>query len=166
MRILAFFLCLMVWGCGLPQQSAAQPVVPAPSEGRPQSGLRVEQLVIEVADGERLFDVEIANTEPSRQLGMMWRTNLSRTRGMLFLFENNEPRSFWMENTLISLDLIYIRADGTIARINADAVPRSRALLPSGEPVVAVLEIGGGEAMRQGIEEGQKVRHPFFGTAR
>lgn len=164
-RFVSFLLCLLLIGCGLPQQTSAQPFVPSPEAGQPQSGLKVEQLVIETPDGTRPFDVEIADTEPSRTLGMMWRTSIGRGHGMLFLFDDNAPRAFWMENTLVSLDLIYIRSDGTIARINADAVPRSRALLPSGEPVVAVLEIGGGEARRQGIAAGQKVRHPFFGTA-
>jgi uncharacterized protein len=165
-RIISSLLCLLLIGCGLPQQTSAQPFVPSPEAGQPQSGLKVEPLVIETADGSRAFDVEVADTEPSRTLGMMWRTSIDRSTGMLFLFEDNAPRSFWMENTLVSLDLIYIRADGTIARINADAVPRSRALLPSGGSVVAVLEIGGGESRRLGIAEGQKVLHPFFGTAR
>jgi uncharacterized protein len=166
MRILSLLACLLMLGCGLPQQTNAQPMVPSPSAGVPQTGLRVEQLVIQTPDGDRQFDVEIAETPESREVGMMWRTSIGRTRGMLFLFEDNVERAFWMQNTLISLDLIYIRADGTIARINANAVPRSQALLPSGEPVVAVLEIGGGEALRQGLAEGQRVLHPFFGTAR
>jgi uncharacterized membrane protein (UPF0127 family) len=94
----------------------------------------------------------------------MFRTVLKRSHGMLFPFDAPRPAAFWMKNTLISLDLIFIRADGTIARIAAEAKPESLDLIQSGEPVAAVLEIGAGEAARLGIAEGDRVRAGGLGA--
>ena len=88
----------------------------------------------------------------------MFRTSVAPGAGMLFPMSPPRPASFWMKNTLIPLDLLFIRADGTIARIAANAVPESLALIESGEPVAAVLELAGGEAARQGIAPGDAVR--------
>ena len=132
----------------------------------PQMGLRVEQLSITTPRGKRAFRVEIADTPQSRQTGMMWRTSVSRGTGMLFDFKVSQPVTFWMDNTLASLDIIFIRADGTIANIAANATPLSRALLASQGPVLGVLEIGAGEARRLGITSGQKITHPMFQTRR
>jgi uncharacterized membrane protein (UPF0127 family) len=128
----------------------------------PQAGLRVERLSIETPKGVRNFKVEIADTPGSREIGMMWRMQVPRGTGMLFDFKVAKPATFWMENTLVSLDLIFIRENGTIANIAANAAPLSRALIPSDGPILAVLEIGAGEAMRLGIKPGQKVSHRIF----
>jgi uncharacterized membrane protein (UPF0127 family) len=128
----------------------------------PQAGLRVERLSIETPKGVRSFKVEIADTPKLREIGMMWRMQVPRGTGMLFDFKVAKPATFWMENTLVSLDLIFIRENGTIANIAANAAPLSRALIPSDGPILAVLEIGAGEAMRLGIKPGQKVSHRIF----
>jgi uncharacterized membrane protein (UPF0127 family) len=128
----------------------------------PQTGLRVERLTIATPRGTRVFRVEMADTPASREIGMMWRTSVPRGTGMLFDFKTPQPVYFWMENTLSSLDLIFIRADGTIANVAANATPLSRAVIPSTGPIVGVLEIGAGEARRLGIVAGQKVSHPIF----
>ncbi len=128
----------------------------------PQTGLRIERLSIATPRGPRSFRVEMADTPNSREIGMMWRTNVPRGTGMLFDFKTPQSVYFWMENTLSSLDLLFIRADGTIANIAANAPPLSRAVIPSDGPIVGVLEIGAGEARRLGIVAGQKVTHPMF----
>ena len=128
----------------------------------PQTGLRIERLSIATPRGIRNFRVEMADTPASREIGMMWRTAVPRATGMLFDFKAPQPVYFWMENTLSSLDIIYIRSDGVIANIAANAVPLSRAVIPSEGPIVGVLEIGAGEARRLGIVAGQKVNHPIF----
>jgi uncharacterized protein len=131
----------------------------------PQTGLRVERLTIATPRGLRAFRVEMANTPASREIGMMWRTSVPRGTGMLFDFKVSQPVYFWMENTLSSLDLIFIRADGTIANVAPNATPLSRAVIPSAGPIVGVLEIGAGEARRLGIAAGQKVNHPIFSSS-
>jgi uncharacterized protein len=133
----------------------------APISG-PQTGLRIERLTIATPRGQRAFRVEMADTPKSREIGMMWRTSVPRGTGMLFDFKAPQQVYFWMENTLTSLDIIYIRADGTIANIAANAPPLSRAVIPSSGPIVGVLEIGAGEARRLGITAGQRVSHPMF----
>jgi hypothetical protein len=87
----------------------------------------------------------------------MHRQSLAPDRGMLFPYEPPQNASFWMENTLIPLDLIFIRPDGTIARIADNAVPLSREMIPSLEPVSAVLEIAGGRAAERGTAPGDRV---------
>lgn len=135
---------------------------PANTEAGPQRGLRVEALSVATPRGVRSFLVEIADTPQTREIGMMWRTEVPRGTGMLFDFHTPQPVSFWMKNTMLPLDLIFIRQNGTIARITANAVPFSLAGLPSGEPIRAVLEIGGGEAARLGLAPGQRVTHRIF----
>jgi uncharacterized protein len=138
----------------------------APTPTGPQTGLRVERLTIATPRGARVFQVEMADTAQSREIGMMWRTSVPRGTGMLFDFKSPQQVYFWMENTLSSLDIIYIRADGRIANIAANAPPLSRAVIPSAGPIVGVLEIGAGEARRLGIEAGQRVSHPIFARGR
>jgi uncharacterized protein len=128
----------------------------------PQKGLRVETLSIATLRGPRILRVEIADTDKSREIGMMWRTSVPRNTGMLFDFKTSQPVTFWMENTLSSLDIIFIRSDGTIANIAANAAPLSRELIPSEGPIVGVLEIGAGQARQLGLAAGQKVSHPMF----
>lgn len=154
---LAFLACV-----AFPAASFAQAVA---IDG-PQRGLRVEKLSIATPAGVRSFNVEMADTPRSREIGMMWRTAVPRGTGMLFDFKTPEASTFWMENTLVSLDLIFIRADGRIANIAANAPPLSRALIPSDGPVLAVLEIGAGESRRLGLAAGQRVIHRIFPTVR
>ena len=88
---------------------------------------------------------------------MMWRRSIAPDRGMLFPYATPDYLAFWMKNTLIPLDLIFIRADGTIARIAANAPPHSLGRIEAGEPVTAVLEIAGGRAAELGIAPGDRV---------
>lgn len=111
------------------------------------------------------FTVEVAATPAARQQGLMFRREMARDAGMLFDFKRTQPVSFWMRNTFIPLDMIFIRADGTIANVAARAVPRSETPVPSKGAVRGVLEINGGLSERLGIAAGDRVLHAIFGTA-
>jgi hypothetical protein len=106
------------------------------------------------------FTVEVARTPEQQAQGLMHRQSLAPDRGMLFPYDPPQPASFWMKNTLIPLDMIFVRADGLIARIAARTVPHSLESVGVGEPVVAVLEIAGGRAAELGIREGDRVAWP------
>ena len=114
-------------------------------------------LSIATATKTHAFRIEVARTEAQQERGLMFRDHLAPDRGMIFPM--NPPRfaSFWMKNTVIPLDMIFIRADGSIARIAANTIPYSLAPVSSGEPVAAVLEIAGGRAAELGIAEDDKV---------
>ena len=122
-------------------------------------------LVIVTANREIKFDVDMATTDAERQHGLMFRKQLGAYEGMLFDFFQEMPVSFWMKNTLIPLDMVFIAGDGTIKHVHANAVPMSTDTIPSGYPVRAVLEINGGSAALLGIKPGDKVKHPIFGNA-
>lgn len=117
-------------------------------------------LAIHTAGGMRKFRVEVARTEAEQERGLMFRTELAADGGMIFPFQPPRPATFWMKNTPLPLDMIFIRADGTIARIAAQTAPFSLDLVESGEPVAAVLEIRGGRAAAAGIREGDRVSWP------
>jgi uncharacterized protein len=106
------------------------------------------------------FNVEVARTETEQERGLMFRPRLSPDGGMIFPMNPPRAASFWMKNTVIPLDMIFIRADGTIARIAAETIPYSLEPVSSGEPVAAVLEIAGGRAGELGISEDDKVEWP------
>ncbi|MES3047916.1 DUF192 domain-containing protein [Sphingomonas faeni] len=119
-------------------------------------------LTIKSANGTHAFKVESAKTEAEQARGLMFRTDLKPDGGMLFWpypAKGGEPvvANFWMKNTPSPLDILYIRADGTIARIAENTVPFSEQPIPSGEPVGAVLELMGGRAAELGIAEGDLV---------
>jgi uncharacterized membrane protein (UPF0127 family) len=120
------------------------------------------EVTVESAGGARLFRVEVARTAAQQERGLMFRTNLPQDGGMLFAPypADGPPREarFWMKNTPSPLDIIFIRANGTIARIAENAVPYSEEGLVSGEPVAAVLEVNAGVCARLGIKPGDKVR--------
>ena len=122
-------------------------------------------LVVVTAAREIKFDVELATNDAERARGLMYRKQLAAYEGMLFDFYREMPVSFWMKNTLIPLDMVFIAADGTVKHIHANAVPLSTESVPSRFPVRAVLEINGGSAALLGIKPGDKVRHPIFGNA-
>lgn len=122
-------------------------------------------LLIETGGRQLKFDVELALNDAERARGLMFREKLGPYDGMLFDFFQEAPVSFWMKNTLIPLDMLFIAADGTIRSIHANAVPHSTDPIPSKFPVRAVLEINGGSARMLGIKPGDKVKHPIFGNA-
>ena len=115
-----------------------------------------EPLTIHSANGAHRFTVEIARTPDQQEIGLMFRRSLPPDRGMIFPYDPPFPASFWMKNTLIPLDMIFIRADGRIARI-AQGVPESLDPVPAGEPIAAVLELRGGRSAELGIREGDRV---------
>jgi uncharacterized membrane protein (UPF0127 family) len=122
-------------------------------------------LVIVTSARQIKFDVEMAVTEAQREHGLMFRKQLGPYDGMLFDFFHEQPVTFWMKNTLIPLDMVFIAGDGTIKHIHANAMPLSTDTIPSEFPVRAVLEINGGSARLLGIKPGDKVKHPIFGDA-
>jgi uncharacterized membrane protein (UPF0127 family) len=115
------------------------------------------------ASGVHAFSVELATTDAEREKGLMFRKELPEGQGMLFDFQHDQPVGFWMHNTYISLDMIFIRGDGRIARIAENAKPESDDLIPSGVPVRAVLEVIAGTAREMGIKAGDRVTGAFFG---
>lgn len=125
-------------------------------------GAKLERVEIVTRNGVRVFDVELAVTAEERSKGLMFRRELPEGRGMLFDFVGEGPISMWMKNTYISLDMIFIRADGRIARIAENTTPQSETTIPSGAPVKAVLEVIAGTAKRLGIAPGDRVAHRIF----
>jgi uncharacterized membrane protein (UPF0127 family) len=113
-------------------------------------------LKIRSANGEHAFDVQVAVTEAEQERGLMFARSLKPNAGMIFPYDPPQDMSFWMKNTLIPLDIIFIRTDGTIARIT-QAKALDETPLPAGEPCALVLEIGGGRAGELGIREGDMV---------
>ena len=103
------------------------------------------------------FDVEVARTDAEQDRGLMFRTSLPENGGMLFPFAKPRIGSFWMKNTLIPLDMIFVRADGSIDRIAENTIPESLEPVVSGGEVSAVLELAGGTAAKLGIDETAKV---------
>jgi uncharacterized protein len=123
------------------------------------------ELTILAADGKHRFTVEEAKTPQQMTQGLMFRQSLPADAGMLFEFDHLQPASFWMKNTLIPLDMLFIAPDGTIADYHERAVPLSLEAINSDRPVLAVLELNGGTVERLGIKRGDRVLHPFFGNA-
>lgn len=121
---------------------------------------RLLPVTIRTATGDRVLHVEVARTDPEQARGLMFRSSLPDDGGMLFPFDTPRPAAFWMKDTDIPLDMLFVRADGSIARIAAETVPQSLDTVESGEPVIAVLEIGGGRAAALGIVEGDKATWP------
>ena len=131
----------------------------------PEITFKKSSLVIVTGGRELKFDVELALNDAERSRGLMYREKLGPYDGMLFDFHQEAPVSFWMKNTLIPLDMLFIAGDGTIKHIHSNATPLSTESIPSQFPVRAVLEINGGSARLLGIKPGDKVRHPIFGNA-
>jgi uncharacterized membrane protein (UPF0127 family) len=113
-------------------------------------------LTIHSASGPHRFEVEVARTAQEQQDGLMFRKSLGDDQGMIFPYDPPQDVAFWMKNTLIPLDMVFIRADGTIARITT-AKALDETPVPGGEPVAAVLELRGGRAAELNIREGDRV---------
>lgn len=121
-----------------------------------------EPLAIVTKDGRRAFKVEVMRNDAQRAKGLMYRRSMAADHGMLFDFERPLPVNMWMKNTYLPLDMVFIRSDGSIARIAADTEPLSTQIIPSGEPVLSVLELNAGTAAKLGIRPGDRVEHPLF----
>ena len=141
---LTLALALPVAGCdtGAEAEAGAEATVP---------------LTIAMAGTTHRFRVEIARTEAEQEKGLMFRTSLPADGGMLFPFAKPKIANFWMKNTLIPLDMIFVRADGSIDRIAENTIPESLEPVASGGEVAAVLELAGGTAAELGIDESAKV---------
>ncbi len=110
--------------------------------------------------GNARFTVEVADTPDERALGLMNRPSMPASSGMLFIYEMPQSVVFWMESTLIPLDMIFMTPDGVVQRIHENAVPLDRTHIPGGDDILAVLEINGGMSAMLGITEGSELRHP------
>ena len=130
----------------------------------PAQAASTETLEIATRTGVRVFTVEIARTDEERRTGLMHRRHLPEGRGMLFDFSSPQEISMWMKNTYISLDMIFIDADGRILRIAEDTEPESTRIISSRGPARAVLEVIAGTARKYGIAPGGRVGHPLFGA--
>ncbi len=129
----------------------------------PQSTLKTEDVVVVKANGDKhTFDVEIARSPSEQAYGLMNRTSMAKDHGMLFVFKDEVERSFWMKNTLIPLDMLFIRKDGTIHRVHASAIPHDLTPIFSQGPAMAVLELNGGRAADLGIKAGDRILHKSF----
>ena len=142
-----------------PMLAACQPNgTTAGAMERSPAGLEQVPLTITTTAGKKhRFTVEVARTEAQQAQGLMNRESLAPDRGMIFPYDPPVMASFWMKNTLIPLDMIFIREDGSIARIADNTIPGSLESVSAGEPVVAVLEIAGGRSAELGIKAGDKV---------
>ena len=123
-----------------------------------------QPLEIVTRNGVQVFSVEMATTEEEKQTGLMYRKELADGKGMLFDFKPEQEVSMWMKNTYVSLDMIFIRADGRILRIAENTEPMSTKIISSRGPARAVLEVVAGTAQKYGIRAGDRVGHPLFGT--
>ena len=119
-------------------------------------------VTIDTPHGPVRFAVEIADDDASRMKGLMFRKEMAPDAGMLFEFPDDHFRSFWMKNTVLPLDMLFIRADGTISSVAENAKPLSEDIITSREPVRAVLEINAGRSAALGIRAGEKVHGAVF----
>ncbi|MFB0492696.1 uncharacterized membrane protein (UPF0127 family) [Methylobacterium sp. OAE515] len=146
--------CLMVMAAPVPAVLAQAPARAAAAAGEP--------LTIVTKAGPKRFNVEVMRDDAGRSRGLMFRRHMAADHGMLFDFEREEPVTMWMKNTYLPLDMVFIRPDGTISRIAADTEPLSTAIIPSGSPVSAVLELNAGTTAKLGIQPGDRIEHPLF----
>jgi uncharacterized membrane protein (UPF0127 family) len=140
----------------------AAAVVVLTAVAAPAPAAETQTLEIVTANGVHTFSVELVANDADRAKGLMFRRELPEGRGMLFDFERDQDVSMWMQNTYISLDMIFIQADGRIRRIAENTTPLSTATIQSGGPVRGVLEVIAGTAKKFGIKPGDRVAHPMF----
>ncbi|ESQ77052.1 DUF192 domain-containing protein [Asticcacaulis sp. YBE204] len=126
---------------------------------------KLEEVSVVSTGGTHRFKVEIADDDVEREKGLMNRPELKADRGMLFIFPTAAERTFWMHNTLIPLDIIYITPGGEVLSIQKNTVPMNDTPLPSYGPASVVLEIQGGLSDKLGIRPGDRIEHRVFETA-
>jgi uncharacterized membrane protein (UPF0127 family) len=123
-----------------------------------------EDVVKVVGDfGQANFSVDVADDDQERAQGLMFVESMPTLNGMLFVYERPQRASFWMRNTLIPLDMLFISSTGVVERIHENAIPLDETPIDGGDGVFAVLEINGGLSKRLGITEGAQIQHPSFG---
>ncbi|QDY69235.1 DUF192 domain-containing protein [Qingshengfaniella alkalisoli] len=123
---------------------------------------RPERIDLRGPWGQASFTVELADTAQERARGLMHRESLGARSGMVFVYDEPQPVSFWMRNTLIPLDMIFIGPDGIVRSVHENAIPHDESPISAGPDILAVLEVNGGTAGRYGIGEGTEIRHPAF----
>jgi len=154
LRIAVLLAAALLAGCrAQPASNAAQPATARTSP----AGLDLVPLAVESGGRRHAFIVEVARTPEQQEHGLMGRRALAPDAGMLFPFDPPRPASFWMRDTLIPLDMVFIRPDGSIARVAANTVPMSETPVAVEEALTAVLELRGGRAAELGIREGDRV---------
>ncbi len=121
--------------------------------------LDAQALKIQTASGEKSFGLEIADTDQKRSAGLMYRKDFPADRAMIFVFGEERPVMMWMANTPLPLDMLFVRNDGSIARVAENTVPFSKDIVASGEPVAFVIEVNAGIAAKLGIKAGDTVKH-------
>ncbi len=114
--------------------------------------------------GQASFQVEVADTPQLRNTGLMNRKNMASSAGMLFVFDHPQQVAFWMKNTLIPLDMVFVDEAGRVKRVHQNAIPHDETSIPGGDGIQFVLEINGGMAALFGISEGSEIRHPAIGA--
>ena len=145
---------------------ACRAEAPAPAAALPATApvtAALETVTVDTVRGPVSFKVEIADDDAERERGLMYRTSLAPDAGMLFIWTKPAQRAFWMRNTYIPLDIIYIGVNGRILSISAMAEPFNETPLPSEGAALGVLEIAGGRAAELGITIGDRVHHRMFG---
>lgn len=150
-------LSLGAAACSQPATAPAPTPAVAVAARHPISGLDVIPLTISQNGKAHSFRVEVARTMAEQEKGLMFRTALGPDEGMIFPSDRPEQRSFWMKNTVIPLDIIFIGPDHLISNIAANAVPYSEVPIPSSGAAIAVLELNGGRAAQLGIMPGARV---------
>ncbi len=151
--IITLLLALSLVGCKDREQAVST------------SSSGIDRLSISTPTGRQDFIIELALTSAQIRKGLMYREHMPVNAGMLFYFGDEAERGFYMKNTLIPLDMIFIRKDGRIHSIHENARPHDETTIYSKGPAAAVLEINGGLSKKLGIRPGQTVHHPFFGNS-
>lgn len=140
-------IALLLLGTGLPGSAHA---------------VKREMLKLHTARGVHVINTEITETQEEKALGLMFRTSLADDAGMLFFYDTPQEVTMWMRNTYIPLDMVFIRPDGVVHRIEAWTTPFSESIIASGGDVAACLELAGGAADRLGLKPGDRVEHALF----
>ena len=155
--LLAAFIAFAFWAV-LPSEQvhAKQP------KADPNAVLPVEKLKIKTSNGIFNFTVEIADQAHERAKGLMHRETMLPTHSMLFKFGKKETILMWMKNTPLSLDMVFLRKDGSVSSIARNTVPFSEKIIASREPVSFVLELNAGIAAQIGLKANDKISHRFF----
>lgn len=120
--------------------------------------------MLETDSGPHSYSVEVATTDGERARGLMFRRTLPEASGMLFLYDEPQNVGMWMRNTYISLDMVFISADGRVHRVETNTEPFSTDIITSGGDVFGVLELNAGQAQKIGLKPGDRVIHPGFGA--
>ena len=122
----------------------------------------IEKLEIDTASGPHVYGVEVMRTAAEKERGLMYRKSMATDRGMLFQYDADQPVTFWMKNTYIPLDMVFIRHDGRVVDIARNAKPMDETLIDAKAPSSGVLELNAGAADAIGLKVGGAVKHPFF----